>query len=169
MPLQASGEFARVIENLEAALDLAGQPVKRGTMAHRHIIYMMLADSAAQLQDATALKRFAAQLEPLAEQDEHRPYLAVAHRAWGIAHRLEGEYDKAQQRLAQALEIFEDLGTRWQAGRTWYEMAQLDLARSDEASAHDHYEQALAAFEGIKAVPAAKRTRAALEELSSAK
>ena len=52
MPLQAGGEFALVKEKLELALELSGQPVKRGTMAHQHIVYMMLAEAATQLDDA---------------------------------------------------------------------------------------------------------------------
>jgi len=93
------------MEELETALALSGQPVKRGTMAHRHIIYMMLTEAAAHLRDASALQRYALSLEELAERDEHRPYLAVAHRACGIAHRLKGEFARAENRLANALDV----------------------------------------------------------------
>lgn len=82
MPLQAEGEFVLVKEKLEAALELPGQPVKRGTMAHKHIVYMMLAESAAQLRDAEALTSYSSLLEELAVRDDHKPYLAVAHRSW---------------------------------------------------------------------------------------
>lgn len=165
MPLQAEGEFALVKEELESALSLSGQPVKRGTMAHEHIVYMMLTESAAQLQDADGLRRYASQLESLAELDDHRPYLAVAHRAWGIAHRLESEYAEADTRLRQALELFTELGTPWQMGRTFFEMAEMDLARSDGASARENLSQALMNFEAIQALPDIKRARKALEEL----
>jgi len=94
------------MEKLEAALALPGQPVKRGTMAHKHIIYMMLVEAAAQLPDPTALSEYAERLEELATQDSHKPYLAVAHRGWGIAHRLDGDYDLAKERLQQALALF---------------------------------------------------------------
>ncbi len=134
-------------------------------MAHKHIIYMMLTDSAANLKDADALGRYASELEVLAERDEHRPYLAIAHRAWGIAHRLAGNYDDSEQRLSMALEIFEELGIRWQLGRTLYEMAELDLARSDKAGARDRYSEALAAFEAMGAAPSIEQTRAALGAL----
>jgi hypothetical protein len=66
LPLQAEGEFVLVKEKLEQALDLSGQPVKRGTMAHKHIVYMMLADSAAQLRDEAGLMKYALLLEKLA-------------------------------------------------------------------------------------------------------
>jgi tetratricopeptide (TPR) repeat protein len=165
LPLQAEGEFALVNEELESALELSGQPVKRGTMAHEHIIYMMLTESAAQLRDGDGLRRYASQLETLAEQDDHRPYRAVAHRAWGIAHRLDNDYDEADRRLSLALELYSELDTPWQIGRTLCEMAELELARSDGATAHDHLSRALMNFEEIQALPDMKRTRMALEEL----
>ncbi|MGB3715943.1 MAG: hypothetical protein WA996_16070 [Candidatus Promineifilaceae bacterium] len=165
MPLQAEGEFALVKEELESALELSGQPVKRGTMAHEHIIYMMLTESAAQLRDADGLRQYASQLETLAEADDHRPYLAVAHRAWGIAHRLDQEYDEAEGRLRQAMELFSELDTPWQIGRTFCEMAEMELARSDGATAHEHLSHALTNFEAVQALPDIKRVRTALEEL----
>lgn len=161
--MQAEGEFALVMENLESALELSGQPVKRGTMAHEHIIYMMLAESAAHLEDSTALRRYASQLETLALRDDHRPYLAIAHRAWGIACTLDGEYEDAASRLAQALELFGELESPWQLGRTQYEMAQLAVARSDPERARAHFAAALAQFETMKAMPDVERTRAAME------
>lgn len=145
---------------------LPGQPVKRGTMAHQHIIYMMLADSAAQLRDAAALPRYTSKLEELAARDDHQPYLAVAHRAWGVAHRLNEEYAKAEERLAQALAVFEEREAHWQTGRTLVELAELALAQEDTAGAHAYYERALAAFETVGARPDAERTRAALATLA---
>lgn len=153
------------MEKLEPALELSGQPVKRGTMAHRHVVYMMLAESAAQLGDAPALRRYASLLESLATQDGHRPYQAIAHRAWGIACRLEGEYADAEMRLNQALALFEELETPWQLGRTLHEMAELDLARSNPAAAREHLSRALGQFEGMGAKPDIERTQAALAAL----
>lgn len=166
MPLQAQGEFALVKEKLEAALELSGQPVKRGTMAHRHIVYMMLADSAAQLRDTSSLPQYAALLEELATRDSHQPYLAIAHRSWGVAHRLNGEFTEAGNRLTQALALFDDLGARWQIGRTLVECAELALAQSDKISAHDYYLQAQTTFESIKAIPDLERTQSALKALA---
>jgi tetratricopeptide (TPR) repeat protein len=165
LPLQAQGEFALVKEKLELALDLAGQPVKRGTMAHKHIVYMMLAEAAAQLRDATTLQRYSSLLEELATRDGHQPYLAIAHRAWGIAHRLEDNYAEAEARLKQALVLFEEQEARWQVGRTHTEIAELALAQSDQATARDHYARALAEFESMEALPDIESTRAALEKL----
>src|SRR6187397_2293875 len=118
MPLKAEGEFALVRERLENALVLAGQPVKRGTMAHDHDMYMMLTDSAAQQYDRAALERYTPALKALAKRDNHKLYLAVAHRAYGISTYLAGDYEQSETDLQRALELFGELGTRWQRGRT---------------------------------------------------
>jgi len=166
LPLQAEGEFVLVKEKLEPALELSGQPVKRGTMAHKHIVYMMLAESAAQLRDETALRHYASLLENLAVQDEHSPYLAVAHRAWGIACRLTGEYAEAETRLNQALELFGEMGARWQMGRTLVEMAEVKLAQSEMASANEYFSRALEEFEEMQAIPDVERTQTSLKALA---
>ena len=131
-------------------------------MAHRHIVYMMLTDSAANARDEAAILRYADLLEELATRDDHRPYLAIAHRAWGVAHRLAGEHAEAEARLNQALDLFEALQTDWQVGRTLIEIAELEFARSDQRSACDHLTRALTAFEALQAEPDAERTRVAL-------
>jgi len=134
-------------------------------MAHEHIVYMMLAESAANLRDAPALRRYASILETLTLRDDHKPYLAIAHRAWGIACTLDGKYDDAEARLSQALALFRELEAPWQIGRTYYEMGQLDLARSERATAQHHFLEAVSHFETMKAVPDADRVRAALAEI----
>jgi tetratricopeptide (TPR) repeat protein len=163
LPLHAQGEFALLQAQLEPALELPGQPVKRGTMAHQHIVYMMLADSAANSHNEAAVRRYAAPLEELATKDDHRPYQAVAHRAWGVAHRLAGEHADAEARLNQALELFEVLQINWQAGRTLVEFAELEMARSDQPAACGYLERALTTFEGLRAMPDVERTKLALE------
>jgi hypothetical protein len=62
--------------------------------------------------------------------------------------------------------LFSELGTRWQIGRTQFEMGDLDLARGEKNSARDHFSLALEAFNAMKAMPDVERTRAALETLS---
>ena len=98
MPDQAESEFALVKEKLDPALKLSGQPVKRGTMAHEHIVYMMLVDSAARAGDETGIRRYVSHLEELATQDDHRPYLAVGHPGWPVLqagkHRIEYRFHR---------------------------------------------------------------------------
>ena len=114
--MKAQGEFAQVENELSTVLELPGQPVKRGTMAHQHIVYMMLTDSAAQAEDLDRLQLYAPKLEELALQDDHKPYQAMAHRSLGVEHRLAGEYVEAVTRLNQAMEIFNELEMGWQVG-----------------------------------------------------
>ena len=132
-------------------------------MAHQHTVYMMLADSAASENDEEAIRQYAAPLEELAVKDDHQPYQAIAHRAWGVAHRLAGEHSESEKRLAQALEMFEALQTEWQMGRTLVEFAELELARSDQQAACGYLERAQAVFEDLQAEPDMERTRLALE------
>lgn len=160
MPLKAEGEFALVKETIVRGFARAGQPVKRGSMAHDHDMYMALADTAAQMRDAAGCREYAARLEELAERDGHRLYRAIAQRAWGVAHRLTGEHREAETRLNCALEIFRDLGTQWQIARTLIELGE--LARDQDARTHarDLFAQALAVFEAMRAIPDVARTRA---------
>jgi hypothetical protein len=133
-------------------------------MAHDHDIYMTLADTAVELRDADALRKYARPLEALASRDNHRLYLAIAHRALGVERWLAGERAPADTRLRQALEIFTRLGARWQIGRTLFELGELNLTDS-RPKAREYYSQALGAFEEIHAAPNAERTRLALNAL----
>jgi hypothetical protein len=159
------GEFAQVHQNMEMALTRPGQPVRRGTMAHLHDVYMILADSAVQRRDLTDLRRYAQELETLARRDGHRLYLAIARRAWGVAQMLAGEFDEAAGSLSRAGETFGEYGTRWQIGRTFCEMAELSLAQSDRTKAREYFSRAFEEFDALKAAPDMERTRSALEAL----
>lgn len=130
-----------------------------------HDLYVLLADAAAQQGDETALRHYASCAEDLALRYRHELYLAVAHRAWSVAHRLAGEYAEAEARLRLALDLFTQLDTRWQLGRTRYAMGELALARSDTTAARDAFTRALEAFEELRAIPDAGRCHAALASL----
>lgn len=130
-------------------------------MAHEHIVYMMLVDSAAWVRDEDGIRKYLPELQALAERDEHRPYLAVAHRAAGVAHRLAGEFEQSVERLHAALDIFEQLGTLWQIGRTLFELGELESARSNAEAAEGYFARAMDAFESLEARPDIERTKAA--------
>jgi hypothetical protein len=164
LPLKAQGEFALVKQNLENAIGTAGQPVNFGTMAHDHEIYMTLADTAVELRDVDALRKYAPPLEKLASRDNHKLYLAIAHRALGVGHWLAGENAAAETHLRQALGLFTKLGARWQIGRTLFELGESKLADS-RMKAREYYSQALGSFEEIQALPNAERTRVALNKV----
>ncbi len=161
--MQAQGEFAQVKSRLEPALKLSGQPVKRGTMAHRHIVYMMLVDSAVHARDKASILEFAPRLEKLATKDDHQPYLAVSHRAFGVAHRLSDEFEQAEIRLQKALGIFERIGALWQSGRTIFELGELAAQRGKNDLASELFNNAMKKFEDLGALPDIERTRAVLK------
>jgi len=157
------------MQNLEKALGTSGQPVNFGTMAHDHELYMTLADTAVELRDAEALRKYPALLVEAAARDQHELYLAIAYRALGVAHRLAGRLPEAETLLHQALAGFKEQKTRWQIGRTLFELAELEVARSKEKTrAQEYFSEALDMFEDMQAVPYAERTRAAMESLAKA-
>ena len=159
----AAGEFAQLRDYLKA---VANTPVTaRGLLFHDTELYAMHLDVAVRQRDEVALRQYAPLAEETAIRDEHVLHEASAHRAWGVLHRLQGEYAAAEARLSRALEQFQGLESRWQIGRTLYELGKLAQARTDAASAHDYFARALTAFEEMNAAPDIERTRAALASL----
>ena len=159
----AEGEFALVKDHLETAGNL---PVSsRGFLMNETERYFLLADLGVQERDVAALRQYAPLAEEMAQHDGHILFQANAHRAWGVLHRLTGDYAGAKARLNRALNLFQELETGWQFGRTLYELAELALARADHTEARDYFSRALVAFEEIGANPDAVRTREALKSL----
>jgi len=165
--LKAQGEFALVTQRLEDALDKPGQPVNFGTMAHDHVMCMMLTECAVETQDKSALNTWAPRLMELARRDDHKLYTAIAARGLGVAERMAGRLDESEASLRQALQIFIELGANWQRGRTLGELAELEMARPKKrkASARQYYSQALEMFEQMRAAPYSARAREALDAL----
>jgi tetratricopeptide (TPR) repeat protein len=130
-----------------------------------HDIYATLVDMAVLQRDEAGIRQYAPQAEELAARYGHSLYQAVTHRAWGVAHRLAGEYPEAEARLKQALELFNGLNTRWQIGRTLFELGELEAAQKNIAAAREYFGRAQVAFEEMRAAPDAARTKAALERL----
>jgi hypothetical protein len=165
LPLAAKGEFARVKSNLESALDKSGQPVRRGTMAHDHHVYMLLTEAAAEQRDPAALAVYVPRLAALAERDGHRLYQAVAARAAGVASRLAGDPAASAGHLDRAIGLFAALGTRWQLGRAFFERAESARLLADDAAARTFLTRAIAAFDALMATPDLERARDALAQL----
>jgi hypothetical protein len=157
--LMGAGEFTLVRQHLEASLNLSL------SWMGDHDVYAALTDAASQQGDETAIRQYAPQAEALAARYGHKLYQAIAHRAWGVAHRIAGEYVDAEARLNQALDLFSKLDTRWQAGRTLYELGELAAVQTNTAKAYDYFTRAQIAFEEMCAAPDAARTKAALEKL----
>jgi len=155
----AEGEFALVQKYLKIALH------KTAAWVGEHDLYAMLAETAAQQRDESALQKYAPLAEEFASRYYHKLYLAIAHRAWGVAHLLAGEFSDAESRLNQALELFSGLNTRYQMGRTLFELGELAAGQSNIPKAHDHFTRALDAFEAMSALPDVARTRARIATL----
>jgi len=159
----AESEFALVRDYLEAA---GNKPVSaRGLLFHDNELFSMYVDMAVLQRDEVKLRQYAPLAEETAVRDGHFLHQASAHRAWGVLHRLQGEYTAAEARLNQALELFQTLDTRWQIGRTLYELAELAHAEADPVEARDYFSRALTAFAEIGAVPDMTRTKAVLDSL----
>ena len=129
----------------------------------------MLTDVTALELDEAAIRQYAPQAEELAVRYGHVLYQAIIHRAWGVAHRLAGEYPQAEARLNMAMVMFRQLNTRWQIGRTLFEQGELGLALDDKARARQAFTLALSAFEEMQATPDIARTQTVINSLSSEK
>ena len=162
----AEGEFALVVQHMEVALKL--DFATGGMHSGDADVYALLVDAAAQQRLQAELQTYAPLAEETSTRIEHKLYMAIAHRAWGVAHTLAGEFPQAGARLQQALELFSSYPVPWQMGRTLFEMGELGRARGETEQARDYLSQALRAFEEMGAAPYAARTRAALENLRQA-
>ncbi len=163
----AEGEFALSLKHLTRALPTASWPTEWGSMGGDLDVYALLLEVTAQQGEAPALREYAAHTETLATRHNHALYQGIAHRGWGVAHRLAREYAASETRLQTALQIFETLGARWQLGRTYFELGELALARADPAQARAYFSRALADFDTLRARPDAERTRARLLSLDT--
>ncbi len=158
--LMGEGEFTLVRQHLEASVGLSLPWVGD------HDVYAALTDAVARQEDEAAIREYAPRAEELAVRYGHTLYQAIAHRAWGVAHRLAGEYSESEARLTQALGVFNGLHTRWQIGRTLHELGELAAAQANTDKARSYFRRALAAFQDMRALPDAERTQAALERLN---
>lgn len=155
----AEGEFALVQKYLEIALH------RTAAWVGEHDLYAMLADSAVGQRDESSLKKYAPLAEEFASRYDHKLYQAIARRAWGVTHLLAGEYNEAESRLNEALELFSSLHTRYQIGRTLFELGEVSAAQADIAKARDYFTRALESFEAMGALPDANQTRKKLATL----
>lgn len=147
-------------------LALVKSPKPAGGPSGDHDLYAMLVDAAMSQRDEPALRRYAPLAEETATRIDHKLYTAIAHRGWGVAHRLASEYAEAERRLNLALNTFAEMGTRWQSGITLFELGELMRAQGNSVAAREYFSSALVAFEAMRAAPDAARTRAALEQTS---
>jgi len=159
----AEGEFALIHEYGKAGLI---RPSKGWATFGDHDLYSLLVDAATIQRDKDALSQFIPLAEEYAKRYDHKLYQAIAHRARGVLHRLAGEYVEAESKLNQALELFNEMNTRYQIGRTLFELGELSAAQKNADTAWEYFTRALEAFESLQAVTEMVRVRVALEILA---
>lgn len=135
-------------------------------MARHHDLYALLVDAAVRQRDRDVMMKYTPLLEKEIQYLDHSLYQAIAHRAHGVVHHLDGDLEEAKDQLEIAKALFQELDTRWQLGRTLYEMGDLAASRSDTPGAIEHYSASLALFDKIGALPDADKARAALAALN---
>ena len=153
-------------QHLEAGLKSSS--AMGSTPEGEHETYALMVDAAVEQRDQDALREYTPLAEQTAAAVDHKLNIGIAHRAWGVAHTLAGEFPQADARFRQALELFAAYPAPWQIARTLFEMGELAGAQLHIESARDLFSQALEAFEKLHAEPYAARTRAALERLPGA-
>lgn len=161
----AEGEFALVQQHLDQAVRVTNDPVRWGSAVTDLDFHIAYADAAAQAGDLPALEAHLPPAERDADQLGHRLYRGISLRARGVQALLQERPAEAVDFHTQALEIFEAMGTAYQAGRTLEARARARHRLGDLAAARADLQAAIIAFEGLGARPAARAARELLAEL----
>jgi len=160
----AEGEFALTQQHLEAGLQ---KGVEMGVVqGSDHDMYALLVDAAAQERDQAVLEKYTPLAQESARIIDHKLDLAIADRARGVLHMLEGEFEQAEARLTRALEAFSTYPAPWQIGRTLFDLGDVARAQGKQDEAREHFSRALDAFEQLRAAPYVERARRALADLN---
>jgi len=139
-------------------------------------------ETAAGLQAAASLVLVGGDLARLAvdsgdEETAHRVADGLAEQAArspddlvvrGRERRARGLVDRDPGALADAEQVFAELGHRFEAALVGAELADLLLARGDTTAATERFDRALACFDDIGAAPEADRVRARLARIAPA-
>lgn len=155
----ALGEFARVEEHLQDALERTGIQVADWE------ILSLLVDAAARRRDLSALDKYADAADEAANRFNQKLHLGMVYRAKGVAHYLRGEFVESKEQFDLSLALFLELGARWQAGQTQFEMGTLAAEQEDHVVARSNWTAALENFEAMGALPDVTRTKDRLASL----
>jgi hypothetical protein len=142
----AAGEFAQITKYLEAA------PNQGAEWVGAHDLYAVLVDTAVRERNEAQIRRYAPLAEETATHYGHRLYQAIASRALGVLHLMDQEPKLAQARLERALDIFTELETQWQIGRTYFELFDLAKSSGEKEKAQSYLSLSQSAFEKAGAV-----------------
>jgi tetratricopeptide (TPR) repeat protein len=153
------GEFARVEKHLQDALERTGIQVADWE------ILTLLVDAAAGRRDLDALEKYADAAYEAANRFNQKLHLGMVYRALGVAHCITGELVESKERFELSLDMFEELGARWQTGETQYELGVLATEKNDHHEARKRWAAALENFEAMGALPDVNRTKDRLASL----
>lgn len=128
-------------------------------------LLLSLVDSAAEHANIETLLKYMPLIEEAFQETNHPLHKAISLRSSGVLHRLQGDFQQAEEKNKQALEMYQGFEAQYQIGRTHYELGQLGLAKNNLSRAKGHFSAALKAFEEMRAVPAIERTKAALQNI----
>ncbi len=142
----AAGEFAQITKYLESAQNQGAEWVGD------HDLYAALVDTAVRERNEAQIRKYAPLAEETATRYNHRLYQAIASRAWGVLHFMENEPKLAQAKLERALDIFTELGTHWQIGRTYFELFGIAKSSGEKEKAKNYLSLSQSAFEEAGAV-----------------
>jgi tetratricopeptide (TPR) repeat protein len=158
------GEFALVNEHLTAAIQL---PPVGWNPVGEHEIIVLLADIGALNRDEALLTAYASLADQISLFLNHHLYHAMAVRALGIFTWLQRDHAQAEAQLRESLKLFQQLETRWQLGRTLYDLGEISVDRGRIEQAKEFFSQALTAFEEMGARPSIIKTQQHLTYLDT--
>jgi hypothetical protein len=157
------GEFALVKEHLMNAIQ---KPPIGWNPVGDHEIYVSLADIGATHRDEKLLSAYASRSDEISLSLGHSLYHAVALRALGILDWLHHDIPEAEARLMESFHLFQQLETRWQVGRTLFDLGEMSAAQGKKEQARGYFSQALSAFEAMGVQPFVNKTREHLDSLN---
>lgn len=150
------GEFALIKEHLTTAMRL---PPVGWNPVGEHEILVLLADIGAMNRDEALLATYAYEADFISLSLDHLLYHAMAIRALGILDWLHRDYARAEDQLRESIRLFQQLETRWQLGRTLYDLGELSMDLGRTMQAREFFMQALLAFEEMGAEPYMAKTK----------
>jgi len=151
-PLMGRGEFAQVKEHLIAASE---KPSVGWNPVGDHEVYVLLADIGAMHRDRELLSAYAFRSDEISLSLNHLLYHAITLRALAILDWLDHDFVRAEERLKESCQLFQQLETHWQIGRTLYDLGELSAGMGKHDEAKSYFTQAQAAFRimGVQDIP----------------
>jgi DNA-binding SARP family transcriptional activator len=134
---RAAVTLARVVDLLRSGQYRNGEARHLALLSEAHLL----------AHDATSARETAGRALELSQAAGMPFNIGLAQRALGRIARVEGDLDKAEGHLAQALETFTACSAVFEAARTRVDLAAVRAKTGDEAAAREHLQLAVATFD----------------------